>query len=373
MKIVVIVPTYNEKVNIEKMIPILEDIFKEIKNHEMSILVADDQSPDGTGEVVKEYMKKWDNVELLEGNKEGLGAAYVRAMRHAMDDLGAGAVIEFDADFQHDPNNIPRLVAAMDEGYDYVIGSRYIKGGSVPKEWGIHRKFISFFGGSLFARLVLFMFKVHDTTSGLKLTKSEYLRRVDLEHLYSKYYAYKIQILYEIYRMGAKIKEIPIQFYERKEGSSKITSKDLIDSLLVVIKLRIRDSKSFLKFLVVGGTGFLLNAIGLRTLVEVGHLNPSVANLVANVFVIFVNYNFNNLWTFSHNKTTSLGPYLKKMAQFYLTSSIGVIFIQTGTIFIGDTLIGRKFYFLYFLIGTGLLLIWNFTIYSRFIWKNPQK
>ena len=369
MKIVVIVPTYNEKINIEKLIPVLEEVFKKILKHDMQILVADDSSPDGTGDIVRGYMKKYDNLHLLEGQKNGLGAAYVRAMRYAMDKMDAYGVIEFDADFQHDPNNIPRLVEAMDDGYDYVIGSRYIKGGQVPKEWGIHRKLISFVGGSLFARIVLMMFKVHDTTSGLKLTKTEYLKRVDLEHLYSKYYAYKIQILYEIYRMGARIKEIPIIFYERKEGSSKITSKDLFDSFAVVIKLRIRDSKSFLKFLVVGGSGFAINAIILRILVEEAHFTPTVANLFGAAVAIFSNFNLNNFWTFNTDKITGIKQYLWKIINFYATSALGVIFIQTGIIFLGDKLIGQKYYFFYFIVGTGFLLIYNFTVYRFFIWR----
>lgn len=369
MKIVVIIPTYNEKVNIEKLIPLLEaEIFPKIKKHEMHILVADDMSPDGTGEEVLKFSGKWKNIHLLEGKKEGLGAAYVRAMRYAMERMKAGAVIEFDADFQHDPNNIPRMVAAMDEGFDHVIGSRYVKGGGVPKEWGIHRKFLSFFG-SLFARMVLYMFGVHDMTSGFKLTRSEYLTRVDLENLYSKYYAYKIQISYELFKMGAKIKEIPIIFYERKEGSSKITSKDLIDSFLVVIKLRIRDSKSFIKFLVVGGTGFLINFSLYYLLVNHTSLSLAVSNIIAAQFAIFSNFNFNNLWTFKERKSTSIFNYFKKMIGFYATSNIGVWLIQTGTIKIGDVLYGREFYIIYFVLGTGLLLIWNFTMYSLVIWR----
>ena len=374
MKIVVIIPTYNEKANIEKMIPLLEEeIFPQIKNHELEILVADDRSPDGTGGVVEKFAKKWNNVHLLEGNKEGLGAAYVRAMRYAMEKMGAGAVIEFDADFQHDPNNIPRLVSAMDEGADHVIGSRYVKGGGVPREWGIHRKFLSFFG-SLFARLVLYMFRVHDMTSGFKLTKSEYLEKVDLENLFSKYYAYKIQVSYELFKMGAKIKEIPIVFYERQEGSSKITSKDLVDSFFVVIKLRIRDSKSFIKFLIVGTTGFIINFSLYYVLVNHTGLSLAVSNIIAAQFAIFSNFNINNLWTFKERKSTSVFNYFKKMIGFYATSNIGVWLIQTGTIKIGDLLYGREYYIIYFVLGTGLLLIWNFTMYSLVIWrKKPHK
>lgn len=369
MKIVVIIPTYNERENIEKMIPLLEnDIFPQIKHHKMYILVADDESPDKTGEVVKKYMKKWQNVDLLIGPKEGLGAAYVRAMRYAMNIMKADAVIEFDADFQHDPKGIIDLVQAMDEGYDYVIGSRYIKGGEIPREWGLHRKLMSFFG-SLFARIVLFTPQIHDMTSGFKLTKSEYLSRVDLEHLYSKYYAYKIQILFEVVKLGAKVKEIPIIFYERTAGSSKISRKDLFDSFYVVVRLRLRESKKFIKFLIVGGFGFIVNATTLRILVESFQWHPAQANLVGAALAIFSNYNFNNAWTFKERRVRTIPMYFLKMLQFYATSSFGVVFIQTGTIFLGTHFLSRRYYFIYFLVGTFFLLIWNFTIYSKFIWR----
>jgi dolichol-phosphate mannosyltransferase len=370
MKIVVISPTYNEKVNITKMIPVLEEeVFPQIKNHEMLLLIADDHSPDGTADVVKEYMKKWKNIHLLEGKKEGLGAAYVRAMRYASKTLKADAVIEFDADFQHNPHDIPKLVEAFDGGYEYVIGSRYIKGGKIPPEWGWDRKIQSIFG-SLFARIVLFMFGVHDMTSGFKLTKMEFLDKIDLEHLYSKYYAYKIQMLYEIAQKGAKIKEVPIVFMERKEGSSKISRKDLIDSFYVVIKLRIRDSQRIIKFLVVGGVGFTLNAITLHLLVDYSHWIPAVANLIGAAIAIFSNFNFNNIWTFGERKVLHFPTYIKKLLHFYATSSFGVVVWQTGAIFLGDLFFGRQHYFIYFVIGTAILLVWNFTIYNKFIWKD---
>jgi dolichol-phosphate mannosyltransferase len=370
MKIVVISPTYNERENMEKMIPVLEkEIFPQIKNHDMYYLVADDKSPDKTADVVRKYMKEYKNIDLLMGDKEGLGAAYVRAMHYAMNEMKADALIEFDADFQHDPKGIIALVKALDEGYDYVIGSRYIPGGSIPKEWGLHRKLMSSFG-SLFARIVFLTPHIHDMTSGFKLTKTEYLKNVDLDHLYSKYYAYKIHILHDIIRQkGVKVKEVPITFYERTAGSSKITKKDLIDSFLVVIKLGLLDFKKFIKFLIVGGIGFVLNAIILALLVSGAHWSPSTANLVGAAVAIFSNYNLNNIWTFKEHRINSVSSYALKLLQFYLTSAFGVIFIQTGTIYLGDHFITRKYYFIYFLIGTFILLIWNFTIYNRFIWK----
>lgn len=370
MKIVVIIPTYNEKENIGRMLTVLEkEVFPKIKNHDMMILVADDKSPDGTQDEVRKVMRDYKNIELIEGNKEGLGAAYVRAMKHAMEKMDAGAVVELDADFQHDPHDVARLVEAMDQGADYVIGSRYIPGGKIPEEWGWYRKFISFYGGSVFGRAVLWLWKIHDVTSGYKLTKTSYLKQVDLDHLYSKYYAYKIHILHDIVKLGANVKEIPIIFYERQRGSSKIERKDLYDSFIVVIRLRLKDSQKVLKFLVVGGVGFILNAVVLALLVDHAHWNPSLANLVGAALAIFSNFNLNNIWTFQENKTTTIGSYFMKLLQFYLTSAFGVIFIQTGTIFLGDTFLGRKEYFIYFIVGTFLLLIWNFTIYNKFIWR----
>ncbi len=369
MKVVVISPTYNEKVNMERMIPILEEkVFPKIKNHDMFLLVADDNSPDGTADVVKKYKKQWKNIVLLEGEKKGLGAAYVKAMRYASKEMKADAVIEFDADFQHDPYDIPRLVEAMDKGYDYVIGSRYVKGGKIPAEWGIHRKFMSFFG-SLFARIVLFTPFINDMTSGFKLTKTAFLDRVDLENLYSKYYAYKIQILYEVVKKGAKVKEVPIIFYERKEGSSKISQKDLFDSFLVVLKLRVRDSKKFVKFLVVGGTGFLINTVIYTTLAHHTDINLVLANTIGAEMAIFSNFNLNNVWTFGKRKEHKFNGYFRKMGMFFATSNIGVWLFQNGAIALGSALYGRTHYLIYFLIGTSILLVWNFTIYSKFIWR----
>jgi dolichol-phosphate mannosyltransferase len=373
MNIVVIMPTYNEAENVKKMIPMLEkEVFPKVKNHTMHLLVVDDDSPDGTGKEVEKYMKEYKNVHVLSEEKNGLGAAYVRGMKYAMNTMKADAVIEFDADFQHDPADIPHLIAAMDEGYDYVIGSRYIKGGAIPDNWGMDRKLKSRLGG-IFAQFMFLMPNIHDMTSGYKLTKTAFLKKVDLDHLYSYNFAYKMHILHDVVKAGAKVKEVPIIFYDRTKGKSKMDTNDMKESLLLVFRLTIKDFESFLKFLVVGGFGFLINAIVLRILVD-AHWDPFFANLVGAAIAVFSNYNFNNFWTFKHHKITSVSRYLWKLVHFYLTSAIGVIFIQSGTILLGDYFFGKKYYFIYFLFGTGLLLIWNFTIYNKFIWKkNPIK
>lgn len=381
MKIVIIIPTYNEKVNMEKMIPELEkEVIPQIKNHEVLILIADDQSPDGTGELVKEFMKKWQNIELLEGDKQGLGAAYVRAMKYAMEKMKAGAVIEFDADFQHDPKDIPRLVEAMDGGADYVIGSRYIPGGKIPPEWGFHRKIMSSFG-SLFARIVLLHFPVHDLTSGYKLTKTEFLKKVDLDHLYSQYYAYKIHILHDVLKAGAKVKEVPIVFYERKEGSSKLEKKDLFDSFWVVIRLRMRDSARFLKFLVVGGTGFLIQIV-MQELSAALHAPDWLAVGIGAEAAILSNFLINHFWTFSDTSKVKNSSFLAKLVKFNLTS-LGSIIIQVLAITGAEKLLGTRMHILSLTLPTRVVVLFptiillviplNYLIYNRIVWKTHLK
>ena len=184
MKVVVIMPAYNEAENIG---PMIEELFgkefPQIKSVEMHLLVVDDFSPDGTGDIVKKYQSKYPNLHLLQKQKEGLGWAYIRGMQYAMFKLGADAVMEMDADFQHPPRFVKDMVAAYLNGADYVIGSRYIKGGSIPKEWAFSRKFVSYFG-NLFIRLALLKPKIHDLTTGFRLTRVKgVLDQIVLVHL----------------------------------------------------------------------------------------------------------------------------------------------------------------------------------------------
>lgn len=379
MKIVVILPTYNEKINMEKMIPVLEnEVFPKITNHHMHILVADDQSPDGTAAVVRQYMQKYPNLHLLEGSKQGLGAAYARAMKYAMNEMEAFAVIEFDSDFQHDPHDIPRLVQAMDEGADYVIGSRYIPGGAIPKEWGIHRKFISRIGG-LFAQMVLWHWDIHDLTSGFKLSKAEYLKKIDLDHLFSDYYAYKIHILHDMLLQKIKVKEVPILFYERKEGSSKITQKDLFDSFWVVMKLRLRDSKRFIKFIIVGGTGFFLQMFTVWFSFKMLGIEQFISAMIGGEMAILSNFLINNLWTFGDTKNIKeQGSFLKRLVKFNI-ASLGAVGIQGLVVFLAVEFLGEHLYLIGRELPTSLVILvptiifvvipLNYFVYNKIIWK----
>lgn len=383
MKAVVILPTYNEKENIEKLIPLLEEeIFPKIKEHDMAILVADDNSPDGTADAVRSLMKKWKNIDISEGQKKGLGAAYIRGMEYAIHHLGADVVFEMDADGQHDPTKIPQFLKKIDDGADMVIGTRYSDGGSIPSNWPPQRKAFSIVA-NLFVRLVFMKLSIHDWTGGYRALKKEVFLKEKTE--LSKYngYIFQISFLHKAIRDGFKVAEVPFHFSDRTLGRSKIAPLGYImDVLKFVIGTRIHEllTGSFGKFLVVGGLGFVINFLVLRFFHDVYRWDPFFANLVGAAVAIFSNFNFNNLWTFKDSKIHGIGNYLWKMLQFYATSVFGVVFIQSGTIFIGDRIIGPdvtfhlgflnvRYYLIYFVIGTFLLLIWNYTIYNKFIWK----
>jgi dolichol-phosphate mannosyltransferase len=376
MKVVVIIPTYNEKGNIENLIKILEeDVFPGIKNHDMNILVADDNSPDGTADVTRSLMEKWKNLDINSGEKRGLGAAYIRAMTYAVDN-GADIVFELDADLQHDPKKIPEFLKKIDEGYDMVIGTRYSDGGSIPENWPIQRKMFSIFG-NLLIRFILLKFSIHDWTGGYRALKKEVFLKEKNELSSYPSYTFQIAFLNKTLGDGFKVAEVPFHFSDRTLGRSKFPAIEYItNALKYVIMASIKEKLfgPFGKFLVVGGTGFLIQAIILRVLAEVLKVDPSIASLIGAMVAIFSNFNLNNYWTFKADKVHGVKEYLWKILNFYATSAIGVIIIQTGIIFLGDTLFGKKFYFLYFIFGTAILLIYNFTVYRMIIWrKKPSK
>lgn len=376
MKIVVVIPSYKERENLEILIEQLEKEFKKIEKHEMWILSVDANSPDGTAEFVRKKIKEYGNIELyLEKKKEGLGAAYLKGMTYAMEKMKADAVIEFDADLQHDPKYIPQLVEKFDEGYDHVIGSRFTKGGSIPEEWGIMRKFLTSWGG-LFTRIVLFFPKINlvkDTSTGLKLTKVKgVLDQIDFSQI-DKGFFYKTQILYQLVRNGVKIIEIPIDFKLRKGGGSKLGMSDVIGTLIAVVFLRLRDPKTiqFLKFAVVGFIGYLVNAIGLEIFYRAG-LSPGPATAVATELAIINNFILNNIWTFAEKKIVSWRRLPYKFGEFNLTS-LGALVIQTIVVWIGTAILGDQWRQLLLVFAIGFLVLpYNFFMYTTFIWKTRK-
>lgn len=383
MKAVIVLPTYNEKENVKKIIPLLEDeVFPKIKNFTMAILVADDNSPDGTGEEVRKLQKKYKNIDISSGPKKGLGAAYVRGMSYAIDKMDADVLFEMDADGQHDATRIPAFLEKITSGADMVLGTRYSQGGSIPENWPPQRKLFSI-AANLLVRTIFMRFSIHDWTGGFRALKKEVFLKEKKELENYNGYIFQISFLHKVLRDEFKVAEVPFHFSDRTLGSSKIAPLGyIVDVLTFVITARIKElvTGSFGKFLVVGGIGFIINFVVLRFLHDGYKMDPFWANLVGAALAIFSNYNLNNIWTFSQHKISGVGQYLWKMVQFYATSAFGVIFIQSGTIYIGDLIIKPdvifhfgplhvRYYILYFILGTFFILIWNFTIYSKFIWK----
>lgn len=370
MKVVVTIPTYNERENILVLLKRLSDAFKTDTVHSISYLVVDDTSPDGTAQVVNDYRKTHRNVHIIEGKKEGLGRALLRGMAEAFDRMGADVVLQMDADLSHDPKIAPLLLHALDRGATFAIGSRYIPGGGIPENWGLVRKVYSIIGNNI-VRFGLWHPQVHDWTGGYRAYTKIFYEKAKGEMSPYSGYVFQIAFLHKAIHNGAVVSEIPFHFTDRLYGHSKIAPAEYIFNIYKYIaESRINEivTGSFGKFLVVGGTGFAINAVILVVLHNL-HWSATTANLTGAAAAIFSNFNLNNIWTFKHQKISGAGQYLTKLVHFYLTSAFGVIVIQTGTIFLGEHIVGEKYYFLYFLIGTGLLLIWNYFMYSKFIWK----
>lgn len=369
---VIILPTYNEKGNIEKIIPILADeVFSKITNWEMKILVVDDTSPDGTAGIVKQLMKKYKNLYLLVGPKKGLGAAYIRGMEYAIKELHADVLFEMDADFFHDPRKVPEFLKKIDEGYDFVIGTRYSDGGSIPAKWALKRKFYSVVGNFV-VRSIFMRFSIHDWTGGYRAIKSDVFLKEKSKLTIFKGYRFQVGFLHTAVQDGYKVAEVPFHAQDRTTGVSKMEGAEtIIDTLSYVITARMKELLlgKFGKFLMVGGLGLIINLSIYYYLAHYTNINLVIANTIGAELAIFSNYNFNNLWTFQERKANSIWQYLMKMGMFFLTSNIGVQLMQNGTIALGQYYFGRQYALLYFVIGTGFLVIYNFTIYSKFIWR----
>ena len=229
----VIIPTYNEKENIEKMIRRICSLSKEF-----DILIIDDGSPDNTPDVVKELQDKEfkDNLHLVQRpGKLGLGTAYITGFRWALE-RDYQYIFEMDADFSHNPDDLLKLQNACENGADMAIGSRYISGVNVVN-WPMGRVLMSYFA-SKYVRCVTGM-KITDTTAGFKCYRRKVLESIDLEKIKFKGYAFQIEMKFTAWKMGFKIEEIPIIFTERKEGSSKMSGGIFSEALLGVIKMKL--------------------------------------------------------------------------------------------------------------------------------------
>lgn len=390
-KAVVIIPTYNERGNVSRVIPTLLDVFKKIPNWQMEILVVDDSSPDKTYEVVTELAKKHYAVHLLlNKNKVGLGGAYLKGMDKAFNEMNADIVFEFDADLSHDPQKIPLFLKEIDKGADLVLGSRYIEGGGIPSNWGLHRKFLSI-TGNLFINIVLANFSIRDWTTGYRALKKEVYEKV-APYLRSERfsgYTFQIGFLFQTIEHGFKVSEVPFVFVDRTEGHSKLGSEYIKNTLMFILKVRLAQilRSKVIKFALVGGVGTLIQLTSLqifRLLIPGFRFyfltDFLLATLLSIETAIISNFVLNNLWTFADRKLKSQ-DIPRKFIQFNLAST-GSILIQLVINAFGENLFGIFNLFklpltrmvvdtgmLYAVIGILVGMFWNFFAYTKFIWK----
>jgi dolichol-phosphate mannosyltransferase len=235
VRIVICLPTYNERANLEPIVRRLGDVLASL-DAGARVLVIDDSSPDGTGELAERLTSELPFLDVLHRmRKEGLGPAYIAGFHRALEH-GADRILQMDCDFSHDPADVPRLLAAG-EGAGLVLGSRYVEGGGT-ENWGRGRQAISRFG-SLYARTILGV-PVHDLTGGFKCWRREALEALPLDRIRTKGYAFQIETTYRAIRAGFEVVEIPIVFAERRSGGSKMTRGIVLEAMWKVPELRLR-------------------------------------------------------------------------------------------------------------------------------------
>jgi dolichol-phosphate mannosyltransferase len=226
----IVIPTYNEKECVEAIVAAVRAAVPAA-----TVLIVDDSSPDGTGALADALAARDPQVRVLHRpGKEGLGAAYLQAFHLALGE-GWERVVQMDADFSHDPQDVPRLLAALDQGADLAVGSRYVSGGGT-RNWGMGRRVISR-GGGAYARLALGV-TVHDLTAGFKAWKAETLRGIALDAVDARGYGFQIEMSYRVLRNGFRVVEVPILFVDRRVGASKMSGSIFFEALTLVWRLR---------------------------------------------------------------------------------------------------------------------------------------
>lgn len=289
-----VIPTYNEALNVTSLLQRLTALYP---GPDVAFLIVDDESPDGTGRLVRAFAATDDRVRLLEGKRRGFGQAYVRGITYALDVLGPDVVVQMDADFSHDPADAGKLLARLADGADVVIGSRYVSGGAVDRRWHVGRRVLSRWGNR-FARLIAGMNVVCDCTAGFKAIKAPALRAAKVEEIRVQGHTFQVVLLHRLIRTGAKVLEEPIYFRDRDRGRTKLGIGSILEFFYNVWWLYVVSHWTFVKFVVTGLTGILVNLGSFFLMLELG-LNKFLASPMAIELSIISNFLINNYWSFA--------------------------------------------------------------------------
>ncbi len=396
---VIVIPTSNEAHSIGAILDELVDRVFPSTPWNCQVLVVDANSPDGTAEIVRREQNRSARVHLIvEQKKEGLGAAYFKGFRHAVSVLSADAVVEFDGDLQHPTDAIPALLAELDRDADLVLGSRRRPGGSYPRGWSFARRFLSEVGG--FASRVLLFFplrafwQVTDPTTGLKATRVDArFRSLDFDSFLSRGFGYKLEMLFHLVHAGARVREVPLRFRLRESGESKMEGQAPWDILRTCIVLRARHEGTarFLKFAVVGLSGYIINGLLLELFARMPFIRAVAgyfqflhgsalaflsqqsgwASVLSVEGAILSNFFWNNLWTFRRTRAARGRTVIGRLLGFNLTS-FGAIVIQAVAVgsaarLFGDSTLVRQLSLVVTI--CVLVLPYNWLVYNRLIWK----
>jgi len=337
------------------------------------VLVVDDGSKDGTLEIVARLADEFPGkVDILaRHSKQGLGKAYTRGYRYGQQ-LGVfDAFLTLDADFSHEPKSIPSLLAALDDGADYVIGSRYVKGGGTSDSWPLLRLLQSRLANFLARELGGLKDEVKDLTSGFRAIKPAVLSQLSLEEIPASGYVYLVSILYELSGRGFKIKEVPIIFEERRWGQSKLKLRDMIEFLFLAYRLNPNSrARRILRFGLVGACGTLVNLAVLAICVNVFKLSPLVAVATAIEISITSNFFMNHLYTFRYRLADDAAV-ISKLLKY------NIIALGGATITYGLFAFGYKSLHLHYLIADlvaiALAMFWNYVMSVMIVWKVVDK
>ncbi|MBA3535645.1 MAG: glycosyltransferase family 2 protein [Tatlockia sp.] len=369
-KVVIIIPTYNEGLVLKNTITQVFDQVDLIADFDVHLLIFDSASTDNTQAIVIELQETYPKLQMQnEPEKSGLGSAYLQAMNYALETLNADVVFEFDADLSHQPKYIAPMLERIKTS-DVVVGSRYVAGGSIPRNWGLHRKLFSILGNYI-ARAVLTS-KYKDFTSGFRATRSQILKKVLPKAFLSNHFAYKLQLLWLLHKGGAQICEHPIEFIDREKGESKLPTNSILDSLRVVFTLRYYELKRYFKMCLVGVLGMAVQFLVYNLLRQ--YLTPFAATQLAVMAAIANNFILNTRFTFkSRLKTNS--PYKMKRLLGFFIYSIFTIYLQSYWLSLGVNYFGsgalKENSIL--AVGIGLLSLLNYFTYSRHIWPESKK
>lgn len=380
MKVVAIIMTYNERENIGPMLEAWLKIARENPKYSFEVLVADGNSPDGTGEVVKKYGEEHDNIHLLSSQRLGMGKELINAYRYAMDKLGAEVVIPIDVDFQFDPFLAPKLLAKIGEGYDVIIASRKVPGGGSDFNW--FRKLTNFVSDTLLAYYWAGIKEVKDHAGLFKAIRVRgVLDKIDLGNIDVVGFSVNMKTIYELSKVTDKFYEVPAFFGKRRAGqettvglkSMKWFIKYVFEAISQTTRIRLERSQRFFKFAVVGFIGYLINASTLYLFANVFKLAEWLSWGLSTEMAIISNFTLNNLWTFRVEKIKGVSNLFKKFLQFNGTSA-GALLIQTVVGTLGTFFFGAQYrqLLLPFII-VFLVLPYNYFMYTHVIWRKAKK